>query len=125
VLVQKEWLGQLTFGQLIHLVTSHYTTAHRGWRYRIHDDREVADMAARGMARVLGEKPTLALFETMRMRFGLERGDLVSRPELFEDILTTMLGEDDARSVFRSIADEYRQELSFDSSQDGKSARRK
>jgi len=111
---KKEWLSQLSFEQLVHLMTCHQSTVHKGWKYHSWNNDEIIDLTIKGIADILGEKKAHTLFEAVRMRFGLDRDTVVSKPELFADILKRMLGEGDANSVLNSIAEEYRQALPFD-----------
>ncbi len=110
---KKQWLDRLSFIHLVRLFTSHNSTVHKNWNYKDWSDSEIVDLIEQGIERILGPKPTQVLIETVRMRYGLSREEIASRPEYFESILHKML-EDDASTILDSAADVLKKALAYE-----------
>jgi hypothetical protein len=110
---KKQWLDRLSFIHLVRLFTSHNSTVHKNWNYKNWSDSEIVDLIERGIERILGPKPTQVLIETVRMRYGLSREEIASRPEYFESILRKML-EEDASTILDSAADVLKKALAYE-----------
>lgn len=112
---KKQWLQELSFVHLVHLFSAHYASVHEGWRYKRWNNGEIADLIIQGIEKALGNKSALAVIETMRMRYGLSKSDITSKPEYFETIIKIMLQDNDADQVLDSIKTVLKESIIFDS----------
>jgi len=105
---------RLPFSSLLSILNAHDATIHACWQYRKwHSDvifRHVKD----GIDTVLGDGSAYLIFKTLKMVYKLDPQETIaSKPELFEEKVTKILGERTAESVLGMIADAIRHEMAY------------
>jgi len=120
---KKKWLAQLPLAFLIRVLASHKDIVYKGWKSQQWDADRIIRLIGTGIDRELGEKSSMLVLNTIKIRFKLTGDAITSRPEDFEDCLRRVLG-DSADQVIEVILETMRDEIVFDPMRNGLSSRR-
>jgi hypothetical protein len=110
---KPKWLNKFSLAYTISLLTHHKCTINKYWEYKEWDTSKIIDVVSKGIDNNLGEGSSVLLFQTMKSAYKLKQEAIVSRPDVFEEILKKLLSKDDANSVINSIFEEIIKESRF------------
>jgi len=105
---------RLPFSTLLSILNAHDATIHTYWQYRKWDSGVIFGHVRDGIDNVLGDGSAYLVFKTLKMVYRLDPQETItSKPELFEEKVTKILGERTAESVLGMIADAIRKEMAY------------
>lgn len=110
---KQKWLDELSFSQMMHVLTSHRYVVHNDWKYEPVEQKELLDAIEGSVEKELGEEAFVLMMETMRTRFHFTKDEIMSRPEVFEDLMKRMLRKDGNR-VVSAISKALKANVSFE-----------
>src|SRR5690606_12670716 len=107
-------VARMSFSDLVNVINAHHSTIHSGWLYREWRPYDITARVREGMDRVLGGGTTNLIFKTLKLVYKIDPEEaIISRPEVFEEKLTKIMGDSIAKLLFDVLADAMRKELSF------------
>ncbi|HXG06962.1 MAG TPA: hypothetical protein VNI77_06525 [Nitrososphaera sp.] len=105
---------RLPFSSLLYILNAHDATIHTGWKYRRWYSDDIFGYVRDGLDNVLGAGTAYLIFKTLKMVYNVDPVEVItSRPELFEEKITRVLGERTAENVLKMIADAIRKEMAY------------
>jgi hypothetical protein len=114
----KELIDRLSLSNLIGVLVSHqnivtdnnYNSNNANYETTILSSR-IIELVEGGLTKALGEETTMLVFKTFRLIYKINRSDIISKSELFEEKLKKMFGEEVAGKILGIIADRIRDEV--------------
>ena len=93
-----ERIARLPLSHLVRLLAAHQDIA---GNQKVH----IADLVEEGLVKAFGSETSILVLRTLKLVYKIDRDCIVSNPELFEEKVSRMFGEETAGSVLRIIAD--------------------
>lgn len=110
---------KLSFADLVSILNAHDATIHTGRKYRQWYGDTIISYVQNGIDDVLGNGASNLIFKTLRMVYNLDpQATITSKPELFEEKVTKIIGRRTAKIVFKKIIDTIKREMAFNSRAD-------
>ncbi|WP_148681607.1 MEDS domain-containing protein [Candidatus Nitrososphaera gargensis] len=111
----KELIDKLPLSHLIRLVIAHQNIVSSNSN---NDNQEaivsrIVDIVEEGLTKALGSETSILVLKTLRLIYKIDKGDIKSNPELFEEKLKRIIGEEVAGLVLKIIADRIKDEIVF------------
>ncbi|HJS81616.1 MAG TPA: MEDS domain-containing protein [Nitrososphaera sp.] len=105
--------AKLSFTNVISILSSHYATIHHGWFYREWHPSYTMALVYDGIDRVLGQGMAKLVFKTLKLIYNLEDDIVLTNPEVFEQKLKNITGEQPAQLALELITSAIIKEASF------------
>jgi hypothetical protein len=105
--------AKLSFSNIIAILSSHYATIHHGWFYREWHPSYIVALVYDGIDRVLGQGMAKLVFKTLKLIYNLEDDIVLTNPEVFEQKLKNITGEQPAQLALELITNAIIKEASF------------
>lgn len=111
---KRKWLDGLSFPQIVHILVSHRYVVRCDWKYDLVEQKKLIDIIEHCVEQELGEEAFVLMMETMRTRFHFTKDDIISRPEVFEDLMKRILLRKDGNREVAAISEALKANVSFE-----------
>jgi hypothetical protein len=99
-------IARMTPKYLFSIINSHQCTMGSDWSYKEWRPGDAIALIGRGMDRALGAGSATLIFRTLKLIYKIDSDQIISRPQLLEDMLRKVIGEKAADVALKSISDE-------------------
>lgn len=110
---EPDLFAKLRYSQVLSILKAHDATIHDGWSYRQWYADTIIGCVRDGIDKTLGNGSSNLILKTLKLVYNLDKEIIISRPELFEEKLIKMIGEDTTEYIFGIITDTIRKEMAF------------
>lgn len=104
----EELVAKLPLSHLVRLLAAHQDIAGSN-----QEARKIIDLIEEGLAKALGSETSTLVLRTLKLVYKIDRDCIISNPELFEEKIKRMFGEETAGSVLRIIADSINDKIAI------------
>jgi MEDS: MEthanogen/methylotroph, DcmR Sensory domain len=99
-------IARMTPKYLFSIINSHQCTMGSDWSYKEWRPGDAIALIGRGLDRALGAGSATLIFQTLKLIYKIDSNQIISRPQLLEDMLRKVIGEKAADMALKSISDE-------------------
>jgi hypothetical protein len=99
-------IARMTPKNLFSIINSHQCTMGSDWSYKEWRPGDAIALIGSGLDRALGAGSATLIFQTLKLIYKIDRDQIISSPQLLEDMLRKVVGEKAADVALKSISDE-------------------
>src|SRR5918911_1117300 len=115
---RKKWAQNLSFSQIIHLLTAHNRTVHKNAQFQMLNTDRILQIISEGIDKAVEQdNASVIILEVIQRRFNLTTSKIVASPDLFVETLKNMSPDrDSAETIINTLETEFKTRLDFGNS---------